>query len=119
MIEVGTRVRHIMTHQLGWIVEGETGGLAVKLDRREITIVPYSPGQWEEDSERPIAPIQVARIAYEADRALRAVEGAYGVKEWTAIPETERIRWLQGPPQDASPARRRLYGAVMGAFKPR
>lgn len=119
MIEVGTRVRNVTTAQLGWIVENEAGQLAVKLDRRELTIVPYSPGQWHEDGERPIAPIQVARIAYEADRALRAVEGAYGVKEWTHIPEPERIRWLQGPPRDASKARVGLYKAVMGAFKPR
>jgi len=119
VIEVGTRVRNIMTHQQGWIVESEGGGLGVKLDRRELTVVPYSPGQWEEDTERPLAPIQVARIAYEADRALRSVEGSYGVKEWAAILEPERIRWLGGPPKDATPARIRLYNAIMGAFKPR
>lgn len=118
MIGVGTRVRALRDHQLGFIVERE-GRLWVRLDRRELSLVPYSPAQWQEDEEKPLAPIQVARIAYEADRALRAVEGSYNTKEWSHILEAERIRWLEGPPKDANDSRQRLYKAVLGVFKTR
>lgn len=116
MIQVGSRVRATKDHQLGFVVEDQAGRLAVKLDRRHETVVPFRKDEWIEETERPISPIQVARIAYEADRALRTILGDYGVKEWGILPEPDRVRMLNGPPKGADPRRVTLWTAITKAI---
>lgn len=88
-----------MDGQIGFLVERETGGIAVRLDRKhEERLVPYSPQQWLIDTEPRLTPIQHARVAYEADRALRSVLGEYGIPEWQALKEPARLAWLRGIP---------------------
>lgn len=125
--DVGTRVRRsggaMRDGQIGWIIEHE-GRPAVRLDRGPVragqappehTIVPWNPVEWAPAVEPPIAPMQVARICYEADRQLRTTRGEYGVREWNSLREPDRIAWMQGGPPADDVQRRRLYTAIKAA----
>jgi len=104
--------------QIGHIVVDENGALAVKLDRAaENLVVPYHPSEWRPLAGARLQPMQLARIAYAADRELLFARGQYGVSEWQSVREPERIRWMQeGLPRGADAERRALYAAIKGAF---
>ncbi len=97
-IEIGSRVRSTNDGQRGVVVQmEETGGLGVRLDRRgENRVVPYNAQQWEPDREPTLTPIQVARVFYDADRALKIARGAYAstLPEWIGLRDEERRAWL-------------------------
>lgn len=120
-MQVGQRVRSLNDGQIGYIVErpaSEGGGLGVRLDRRAQTIVqPYSKHKWAVEERSPLTPIHIARVAYQADCALRSARGEFGLKDWPAMKEELRIAWIEGPPSGADDERRRLYAAVVGALK--
>ena len=119
-VEVGQLVRSRSDGQLGYVIERTTedgGGLGVQLDRKQQKIVfPYDPHRWEAVQRNPLTPIQLARIAYSADQALRTSRGEYGVKGWIEIQDEARIGWTKGPPPTADNERQRLYQAIKGAF---
>lgn len=115
-MKLGARVRSTEDGQIGFITEGETGGLWVRLDRRgENRLVPFREQQWKEDREPAVSPLQVARVCHAADVAWQLVHGSYSVKGWIDLRETERIAWLKGPPDGSDPRRQTLYDAVKKA----
>lgn len=103
--------------QRGVIIQTEDGKIAVQLDRAaERLVVPYSSTIWEPVTQARLAPMQIARVAYDADRSYRFARGEYGAREWQALTEKERIAWMQAGPTGADAGRRRLYDAVIGAI---
>lgn len=115
--KLGDRVRNGNDGQLGFLVEHE-GRIAVRLDRRETTILPYSEHAWLPDKEARLTTAHVARIAYEADRGLLEAKGTYGVKGWRELTENVRLDWIRGLPEDArkDSDRAKLWKAVTGAL---
>ncbi len=119
---IGQRVRRasgpVADGQIGFIVATPEGGVGVRLDRKaEELVVRYNPTEWQTATENPLQPMQIARIAYEADRALRQARGEYGVTDWIAMKEGIRVEWLQGggpPVKDAE--RRALYMGILRAL---
>lgn len=117
------RVRSLADGQLGFLVE-QDGKQWVRLDRgthvgAETRLVPYVKDQWKDDKGPKLPPMGLARVCYDADRALRLARGEYGVPEWIAVhsktPEAARA-WMSGPPKAADPARHALYAAVRKAL---
>jgi hypothetical protein len=110
----GQRVRSLRDGQLGYLVEGETGALAVRLDRKaENRVVPFVPSEWTPDKETRLSAPQIARVAYEADRALRLVTGEYGVPDWISLREPVRLAWAKGLPAGANEIRTSVYRAIL------
>lgn len=113
-------VRNKQTGDLGYLVK-RSGKIVVRLDRPNQEILrPYSVGEWQdEDTQRPLATIHVARVAFEADRALLAVLGDHSraSKTWTQLTDSERVRWLNGGPTDRT-ERSAVYRAILGALEP-
>jgi hypothetical protein len=106
--------------QLGYMVERH-GREMIKLDRPAQDLVePFNSSMWEPVSaDRPVTRQQVARIAFEADRALCRMLAIHGEsrKEWIGLSDKDRIAWVaNGPPADP-PIRRRFYEHVV-AFWP-
>lgn len=116
-MEIGQRVRSTRDGQLGKIVESAEGGLAVRLDRREEMLVPYRPQTWVPDERAKFTAMQIARVAYEADRALRLVMGEYGVKDFVSLKDAERVATMKGPVAPDGSVRRLLFKAVSMALK--
>jgi hypothetical protein len=107
-------VRSLRDGQLGYLVETDEGALAVRLDRKaENRIVPFVAAEWTPDRETRLSPMQVARVAYEADRALRLVTGEYGVPDWISLKEQTRLVWSKGLPEGANEIRAAVYRAVL------
>lgn len=119
MSEPGKRVRAVNDGQLGFIVQDESGALMVRLDRgpRQEQLLPYRPSDWIEDTRRELSPMQVARVAYEADKALRTVGGEYGVKDWIGLREHEHQKWVSAPPLGDDQLRRALHAAIVAALQ--
>lgn len=96
-ISPGRRVRSTNDGQIGYLQELEDGTLGVRLDRRgEQRVVPFRAPEWEPDSEPQLTPIQLARLVYDIDRALRIATGSYAntIKEWISLRDQERTAWL-------------------------
>lgn len=106
--------------QLGFLVQVESGVLMVRLDRgpRVEQLVPYRPDDWVEDTRRILTPMQVGRIAYESDKALRTVLGEYGVKDWISLRDNDQHKWVNHPPLGSDETRNKLYTAVVAALQP-
>lgn len=104
--------------QLGRVVVMDDGKLGVRLDRgATVQIEPYHPQVWHnEDAPPKLQMMQLARVAYEADRALRVARGEYGAKEWMSMREQDRLAWSQGGPPAADVERSRLHAAVVRAL---
>lgn len=99
---IGQRVRRTNDGQLGFVCErtSEDGrkGLGVRLDRKQQTIIePWSEHRWIPEERARLTPLQVARIAYQADQALRSARGEYGVKDWTELKDEARHAWMVAP----------------------
>lgn len=124
MNEQGQRVRRVGLNgdgQIGHMVEMEDGRQGVKLDRgtgvtSENIVVPYRKEQWEPVEEPRLQAMQIARVAFVADRALRLGRGEYGVAEWDSLRESPRVDWLRNGPPKEDDQRRRLYAAILGAL---
>lgn len=103
-VQAGARVRSTRDGQLGYVVQTEEGaGLAVRLDRKsETRLVPFNTRDWMPDEKPRLTPMQIARVAYEADRALRLVTGEYGLPDWVSLKEPVRLTWLKGLQIEAS-----------------
>jgi hypothetical protein len=108
--------------QRGHVVLMDDGKLGVQLDRNaEKLVFPLNKraaDEWVVDERARLGPMQVARIAYGADRELRMARGEYGAKEWMSLSERERMAWMQAGAPESDSDRRRLYAAVMGAMAP-
>ena len=117
----GKQVRSRNDGQIGFIVEWtdpRTGkpGLGVRLDRKQENIVrPYHEGMWEVVVRPPLTPLQVARVAYQADCALRSARGEYSVKDWRDLKEDARISFVEGLPPGADEERKAVWAGVKEA----
>ena len=93
--------------------------LGVQLDRNsEKLIFPLNkrvPDEWVLDERTRLGPMQIARVAYGADRELRMARGEYGAKDWMSLGEKERMAWMQAGAPESDVDRRGLYLAIMGA----
>lgn len=117
-MRAGDRVRSTSDGQAGVLAEDETGRMVVRLDRpAEKRTVPYQVHAWATEGETRLTLMQVARIAYEADCAMRAVQGEYGVRGWITLKDSERQPWLRGLPAGANEARQRLYRAIVAELQ--
>ena len=117
-MRLGSRVRSTEDGQLGFITEGETGGLWVRLDRRgETRLLPYEPAKWLKEDEPRLAEIAIARICHDADRSYRLATGAYTQPLWIELREEVRIAWIKGPPSGADAKRVKLYEGLRKLVK--
>lgn len=114
-----TLVRHKFTGDLGEVlmVDGEK---RVRLDRPGVsTTYAYDVHTWEDEPERELlSRLQIARIAYEADRALCLAVGDHkGARlEWRAMHDDARVKFMKdGPP--AADRRLALYKHILKFFK--
>lgn len=113
----GDRVRSIRDGQLGYIAEDETGRMVVRLDRpAEQRTVPYFAHEWKTDGEARLTDMQIARVCHDADAALRAVQGEYGIPTWLSLRDQQRMPWINGVPGPANELRRKLYLAIKAVF---
>jgi hypothetical protein len=115
-VQTGARLRSTRDGQLGFLTETEDGTLAVRLDRRvDARVVPYVAAEWIPDGEIKLTPIQVARVLYDADRAMRLSLGEYGVPDWLSLREPQRHDWVNGKAWDKNepPLRRKVRVAIM------
>jgi len=103
--------------QLGRLVVMDNGEFGVKLDRTEDLVVPFNENEWHREEKNRVQPMQLARICYEADRALRSARGEYGVAEWIGLSDRVRVGWCQGGvPAGMDAERQGLLRAIRGHF---
>lgn len=111
------RVRSKNDGQLGYLVEMEDGRQGVKLDRgQQNIVVPYLEKRWEIAEEAKLQAMQIARCAYEADRALRIGRGEYATTTWDSLREPARVEWARNGPPEEDSQRARLFAAITGAL---
>lgn len=105
--------RNAATGDRGYVVRRD-GKAMIRLDRPHQEILKRLDETWiEEDATRPLSPIHIARICFEADRALCAALGDMqkARADWQKLTDHQRQAWItQGP---ARPAQRAvLYSAI-------
>ena len=116
------RVRSTNDGQVGFVVTGEDGQKWVRLDRptgigSEGRQVLWKEGEWKPAPQDPLPPMSVARICYEADKALRHARGEYTIPDWQSVYDRPEGRaWMKGPPAGVDEARQRLDAAIRKAL---
>lgn len=113
----GERVyyRHATTGDLGYLVTRD-GNPKIKYDlNSQDRVVPFRQGEWiPEKRHAPLTVGGVARVAYEADKALCQALGIHGEHpDWLSLPEQKRIRFSTRGPSDGPEIRQRLWGRTM------
>lgn len=112
-------VRDKQSGDLGYLVK-RSGKLMVRLDRPAQEILrPYSEHGWQDEEQLlPLSQLAVARVAFEADRALCASLSMHehAKKSWQRLTDSERHRWLDKGPV-APLERSTLYRAITSALK--
>ena len=63
--------------------------------------------------EEWLTPMQIARVTYEADKALRLVMGEYGLPDWVSLKEPVRIEWMKGQGDGIPEIRRKLHQSIL------
>ena len=110
---------HTMTGDHGWMVRRD-GRDCIRLDRPDQEIVKvYRDGEWKPELEhRPLTKLQLAQVAYEADRKLCFFLGLHDEarREWNAMREQDRLKWAQHGP-GKGPGRMQLFMAVTGTLE--
>lgn len=116
-MEPGSQVKHVNDGQLGTLVESPDG-LMVKLDRTTQQIFcKYHPASWIPANKAGLSPMQIARVQYAADAAMREACGEYRVPEWISLREDDRIRFLNHGVPKTDVARRALYDGIKELLK--
>lgn len=117
-------VRHVQDGQLGWKVVRQ-GKTMIKLDRGAQAVeMNYRETDWIEELEhRPLNKWQIAKVAFEADKALCIALGdiAGSKREWINLRDESRQRWIDRGPSGSTPeheVRRGLFKAVMAQLAP-
>lgn len=107
-------VRSVNDGQLGTVVQHE-GRTMVRLDRGKTEQhLPYVASMWMAVERQSLQPMQVARVCYEADRALRISRGTYGISDWQTLKQPDQIAWLNPPSKGDE--RAELYAAIRKAL---
>ena len=114
-------MRHSRTGELGWLVR-RSGQQMVKRDLpNQDVIVKYISGDWiDEVPQRPLAKMQIIRIAFEADKELcRSLGGlqAHSRRSWEKMNEHEREVFAKHGPK-APPARVTLFAMITVGLEP-
>lgn len=112
--------RHATTGDRGFSVR-RGGKEYIRLDRPNQEILRRVSDDFvEEDATRPLTPIHLARVCFEADKALCAglglMDKARG--DWTKLTDKQRHAWMESGPKSPV-ARVVLYAGLkklMGAF---
>ena len=111
--------RHTLTGQLGELIT-KHGKEWIKLDRPHEEILRAFNDEWVPTSnERSLTKQQVARVAFEADKALCRSLGDYETsrKQWERMRDEERIDWFdRGIPDSADKRRQKVYRALIMAL---
>ena len=107
--------RHAQTGDRGYVVRRD-GVQYIRLDRSAQEILRRLDESWiEEDATRPITPIHVARVCFEADKALCAALGIVDKsrEDWVKLSDLQRQLWItQGPKKPHQ--RATLYATLKG-----
>jgi hypothetical protein len=117
-LSAGLRLRSVVDGQVGFLARDEQGNQVVRLDRptgigAENRTVPYKEDQWKAAPDEPLPPMSIARICYEADKALRHSRGEYTIADWQSIYDRPAGRdWMLGPPKGASDERKAFYAHI-------
>lgn len=121
--------RHHREGTRGYLVTRE-GKRCIKLDRPQQSsefsevVQPFIEGNWIPEREnRPCTRAGIARVAFEADKALCIAIGEHvlGRREWLNLKDEQRIDWMAGhkkPPAELKGSRRELYIDVMKRLEP-
>lgn len=114
-------LRHVTEGTIGHHVEG-SDRIRVELPGGRVIWKAYHEQQWipQNDSEmRPMSPAQIARVCFDADRALCLVSGMHkeGRLTWEAMFEADKATWIEVGPQNVSEIRLELYRAIRKALK--
>jgi hypothetical protein len=91
--------------------------IRLRADGKSVTVPMGSEWKREDRSERAFSKMQVASIAFDADRNLCRMIGKHeqARKEWIGLTDRERIAWADHGPTDST-MRVRLYTAIRAAF---
>lgn len=112
-------VSHYRTGDRGYLVEID-GVTQVRLDRpAEEILQPFHEQQWvRDDDHRPMNEVAVARIAYEADKALCPAIGIHGRQNsnWHSLSDKERQMWIKEGPKHS--VRAALYASIFAGLRP-
>lgn len=110
-------LRNTTTGDLGWFVR-RGGRDCVRLDRPNEEIVrTYHANEWSwEDEERPVSEHQIAKMCFEADKALCAILGltAEARASWLDLNDEGRLFWMKEGPSE--PKKRRQLWKLLRAF---
>jgi len=91
----------------------------IRLDRPNDEVTrPFVPSDWIEEEEiRSFTPMQLAQVAYAADRQLCSFLGlhAEAKKEWLSLQEEPRIEFMKNGPKSPE-IRQALYSAIMSVL---
>lgn len=107
-------VRSAANGERGWLCRRD-GMTYVRLDRPSQELLrPYRQHDWIEEAEhRPLTPMQIAQICFEADRAFCKVLNLHDLarKDWMSLTDRERGELVKNGP-GGEPRRRGLYELV-------
>lgn len=113
--------RHQSSGQLAYQVTRLGRKDMLKYDRvNEEIIVAYRPAEWAIEREwRPLTKASVARIAFEADKALCFGLGLHdkAKKEWLSLDDREKQLWMESGPTKP-PIRADQYKLIIKNLKP-
>lgn len=115
-----TWLRSANSGELGWLVK-RSGRRMVRLDRNPQVeeLRAYHEGEWfPEEVQRPLLPLHVESIAFEADKALCSALGMHleARRDWRKMTEAQRQEWAANGPK-RHPARLALYSSIRAAMK--
>lgn len=101
--------RNSVSGNLGWLVK-RNGKDAIRLDRLDECIVPMGPDWKPEVQKLSLTDFQIAQVAYEADRKLGFFSGRQRPKDWSMLPEDERLKFAEDGP--SGELRQKLFRAI-------
>lgn len=114
-------LRHVTEGTIGHHVPG-SDRIRIDLPNGKTIWKAYHEQQWirqDDPAMRPMAPAQIARVCFEADRALCMVMGNHkeGRQMWEAMYEGQRASWIQSGPGEVPEIRLKLYAAIRGVLR--
>lgn len=114
--------RNERTGDIGYLETDGSGQDKVRLDRPnddpEMTTFVFDPNVWvQEKVHREYTIAQIARVAFEADRAVCFLDRQHDLakREWASLKTEERAQWYHKGPSGA--LRQAIYTAIMGVLR--
>jgi len=99
------------------------GAWRIQLLASDSYVVNPDPGQWFEEIQFEINPMQVRQVLYEVDRAFLMARGRSGLLEWASVPQRIRVAAAEPRPcpletDGLAPIRARLIETVRQILAP-